>query len=302
MIDVAEIRKVFSGGTVLDGVSFQVPAGHVFALLGPNGAGKTTLVRILSTLLTPDAGHARVAGYDVVRERVQVRARIGLTAQHATVDDVLTGRENLVLFGRLNRLGARAARCRAAELIERLGLGPAADRRVATYSGGMRRRIDLAASLVANPEVLFLDEPTTGLDPTSRRELWGLVRASRAAGTTILLTTQYLEEADQLADRIAVLRSGRIVANDAPDILKRRVGAELLSLSVDAAQWGQAIQLLPDAFQDGGRVSVPLRGPDHLRQCLTWLNEAGISVRDLELRRPTLDDVFFALTTQEVPA
>ena len=311
------LRKAFGSNAVLRGVDLQVPEGALVALLGPNGSGKTTTVRILATLLPADGGRARVAGYDVAHEGAAVRERIGLAAQHATVDELLTGRENLELFAGLHHLGRRAARRRAGELLERFGLTHAAGRRVATYSGGLRRRLDLAASMVAAPLILFLDEPTTGLDPRSRFELWAAIRELRAAGTTILLTTQYLEEADQLAERIVVIHDGRIVADDTPAALKQRVGSERLVLtlgsSVDVAR---ARALLGGA--DGGgsargqeatrrasrlhldpsarQVTLPIRHPDDLRRTLDGLHRAGITVQGVDLRIPTLDDVFLALT------
>ncbi|MFD0657725.1 ABC transporter ATP-binding protein [Thermocatellispora tengchongensis] len=224
------LRKAFGRARVLHGVDLTVPTGTLLALLGPNGSGKTTTVRILTTLLRADGGTATVGGYDVAREGDRVRRVIGLTAQQATVDDLLTGRENLELFAGLYHLGRREARRRAQELLERFDLTTAADRRAGAYSGGMRRRLDLAASMVGAPRILFLDEPTTGLDPRSRAELWAVIRELLASGTTILLTTQYLDEADQLADRIAVLDGGRVVADDAPAALKRQVGSERLVL------------------------------------------------------------------------
>ena len=311
------LRKAFGSFAALRGVDLQVPEGALIALLGPNGSGKTTTVRILATLLPADGGRARVAGYDVARESAAVRERIGLAAQHATVDKLLTGRENLELFAGLHHLGRRAARRRAGELLERFGLTHAADRRVATYSGGLHRRLDLAASMVAAPLILFLDEPTTGLDPRSRLELWAAIRELRAAGTTILLTTQNLEEADQLAERIVVIHDGRMVADDTPAALKQRVGSERLVLtlgsSVDVARVGalldgahgggsapgqeatgraSGLQLDPSARQ----VTLPIRHPDDLRRALDDLHRAGITVQGVDLRIPTLDDVFLALT------
>jgi len=220
------LRKRYGGQTALDGFSLQVRPGTVCGLLGPNGAGKTTVVRILATLLRPDAGQACVAGWDVMRQPRQVRYRIGLVGQNASVDEILTGRQNLELFGRLGHLTARAARMRASELLDRFGLAGAADRSVAEYSGGMRRRLDLATSLILSPPVLFLDEPTTGLDPAARIEVWAHIRELVGTGTTVLLTTQYLEEADQLADQIAVIDGGRIIAEGTPDELKAKVGPD----------------------------------------------------------------------------
>ncbi|GAA4429463.1 daunorubicin resistance protein DrrA family ABC transporter ATP-binding protein [Georgenia halophila] len=309
-VEVHELRRSFGGREVLKDVSVSVEPGTLLALLGPNGSGKTTTVRILTTLLRPHGGSVHIGGYDVVRQAAHVRGIVGLTAQQATVDDILTGRENLELLGQLHRLGRGGARRRAGELLGRFGLAEAADRRVATYSGGMRRRIDLAASLVAAPSVLFLDEPTTGLDPRSRHGMWEVIRGLLGDGTTVLLTTQYLEEADQLADDVAVLREGRIVAAGSPQQLKRRVGEERLTLRVSAGAAERARRLLgaltdPAGTRDDSattEVTLALRDPDHLRRCLDDLASAGIEVLDVDLRRPTLDDVFFSLTDQEVAA
>jgi ABC-2 type transport system ATP-binding protein len=301
------LRKSFGKTRVLTGVNLTVPAGTLLALLGPNGSGKTTTVRILTTLLPPDAGSATVAGHDVVREGAAVRRRIGLTAQHNTVDELLTGRENLELFAGLHHLNGRTTRQRAAELLERFDLAAAANRPVGTYSGGMRRRLDLAASMVAAPPILFLDEPTTGLDPRSRAELWSVIRELLAAGTTILLTTQYLEEADRLANRIAVINNGRIVADDTPDALKRQVGAERLLLRLERpADLPRAGVLLatdadsadggPHLDADAGAITMAIHHPDRLRHALVRLHQAHIGVVQVELRTPTLDDVFFELT------
>jgi ABC-2 type transport system ATP-binding protein len=306
-IQAQGVTKSFGPTRVLTGVDLTVPAGTLVALLGPNGSGKTTTVRILTTLLAPDGGWARVAGHDVRRERAAVRRSIGLTAQHNSVDELLTGTENLELFAGLHHLRRPTGRRRAAELLERFDLAAAANRRVGTYSGGMRRRLDLAASLVAAPPILFLDEPTTGLDPRSRAELWSVIRELLAAGTTILLTTQYLEEADRLADRIAVLNDGRVVADDTPGALKQQVGSErlllvlarpedlpraapLLATGADGADTG------PQLDAGTGAVMMAIRHPDELRQALVRLNQAGIGVAQVELRTPTLDDVFFELT------
>ncbi|GGL54614.1 ATP-binding cassette domain-containing protein [Planomonospora parontospora] len=300
------LRKSFGPADVLRGVDLTVPAGSLLALLGPNGSGKTTTVRILTTLLAPDGGAATVGGHDVVRDGAAVRRAIGLTAQHATVDDLLTGKENLEMFAGLYHLGRREARRRAAGLLDRFDLAAAADRLVGTYSGGMRRRLDLAASMIATPRILFLDEPTTGLDPRSRAELWAVIRELLASGTTILLTTQYLEEADRLADRIAVIHGGRIVADDTPAALKRQVGAERLELRLtrreDVPRAGAALS----AGAEGGtgirldaaarEVALASHGPDHLRRTLDLLHRADIAVERVGLRTPTLDDVFFELT------
>ncbi|MEU0482037.1 ATP-binding cassette domain-containing protein [Streptosporangium sp. NPDC006013] len=300
------LGKSFGATRVLNGVELTVPTGSLLALLGPNGSGKTTTVRILTTLLAADSGTATVGGHDVAREGVAVRRSIGLTAQQATVDDLLTGRENLELFAGLHHLGRREARRRAAELLERFDLGAAANRRVSTYSGGMRRRLDLAASMVAVPRILFLDEPTTGLDPRSRAELWSVIRELLASGTTILLTTQYLEEADRLADRIAVINNGRVVADDTPAALKRQVGAERLVLHLSRAEdVSRAGTVLatgtgPHLDADAREVTLALQGPDQLRHTLNLLAEEGIAVERVELRSPTLDDVFFEFTAVAV--
>ncbi|WP_221586160.1 ATP-binding cassette domain-containing protein [Microbacterium sp. G2-8] len=277
-IQVRGLRKRFGSHTVLDGLDLSVAPGEIFALLGPNGAGKTTIVEILTTLSRPDGGTAEVAGYDVTRAPRAVQQRISLTGQSATVDDALTARENIVMFARLWGLGSRAAHERAVELLAQFGLTEAGGRRVATFSGGMRRRLDLSLSVVVRPEVLFLDEPTTGLDTRSRRELWEEITALATAGTTVFLTTQYLEEADQLADRVAVLHDGRIVALGTPSELKARVGGATLEVHGDD---GSVIREVPtDGSVDG------------LRDVLADLQDTGT----VTLRRPTLDDVFLALT------
>ena len=306
-IQARGLTKSFGKTRVLTGVDLTVPPGTLLALLGPNGSGKTTTVRILTTLLPPDGGSATVAGHDVTRDGAAVRRSIGLTAQHATVDELLTGTENLELFAGLHHLGGRTARRRAAELLDRFDLAAAADRRVGTYSGGMRRRLDLAASLVAAPQILFLDEPTTGLDPRSRAEVWSVIRQLLAAGTTILLTTQYLEEADRLADRIALLDGGRVVADDTPNALKHQVGSERLILVLerpqDLSRAGPLLVSESDRADTGPHldahtraITMAIHHPDQLRQALMRLHEADIGVAQVELRTPTLDDVFFELT------
>ncbi len=302
MIQVDGLRKAYDGREVLAGVDLDVPAGRVLALLGPNGAGKTTTVRILATLLAPDAGSVRVAGLDVVRDRSAVRRLIGLTGQAAAVDDLQTGRENLVTVARLGGLGRRAARERAAELLERFGLTEAADRRVGGWSGGMRRRLDLAAGLVGAPAVLFLDEPTTGLDPRSRAELWEVVAGLAAGGTTVLLTTQYLEEADRLADEVAVLDRGRVVERGAPADLKRRLGGLRLELT---AVDGHALTVLAerlagrDAEIDPATLAVRVATDGSAaaaRAVLDDVDPARDLVAAFAVAAPTLDDVYLALT------
>ncbi|MFJ9891648.1 ATP-binding cassette domain-containing protein [Streptomyces sp. NPDC091287] len=307
-ISVAGLRKRYGDNEVLKGIDLSVEAGTVYGLLGPNGAGKTTVVRTLGTLLKPDDGTATVAGYDVVRQAHEVRKNIGLTGQYAAVDAQLTGRENLVLIGTLLHMGRARARTRADEILEMFDLTGAADRPVRTYSGGMRRRLDLGASLTASPPVIFLDEPTTGLDPISRNALWDMVRKQVAEGTTVLLTTQYLDEADQLAHRVAVIDKGRIAAEGTPDELKRKVGGERLEIAVGtpddapAARAALAAVGSPDTAQpvvsaDGLRVSVALEnGIAGVAAAATELQAAAVEVVDFVVRRPSLDDVFLELT------
>ncbi|SCE85767.1 ATP-binding cassette domain-containing protein [Micromonospora chokoriensis] len=303
---VAEgLGKRYGPTRALDSFDLAVPAGTVYGLLGPNGAGKTTAVRILATLLRFDAGRASVAGYDVLRQPDEVRARIGLTGQYAAVDETLSGRQNLELFGRLFRLDRRAARQRADELLERFALGDAASRSAGEYSGGMRRRLDLAASLIRTPRVLFLDEPTTGLDPRSRNQVWDLVRALVADGTTVLLTTQYLEEADQLADRISVIDAGRVVAEGSPDELKAMTGGDRVEVVVrEAVALTRAARVVasicdaePDVDPEVRRLSVPVADRvAGLVDVVRALDDAGIAVEDIGLRRATLDEAFLYLT------
>ncbi|NIJ12365.1 ABC-2 type transport system ATP-binding protein [Saccharomonospora amisosensis] len=303
-IEVTGLRKRFGELEVLDGVDLRVPRGAVLALLGPNGAGKTTTVRILSTLLRHDGGTALVNGFDVVTQADAVRASIGLAGQQTAVDRYLTGSENLVLMGRLFRLGARAARRRATELLELFDLAGAADRQVRTYSGGMRRRLDLAVSLLAAPPVLFLDEPTAGLDPRSRNAVWDTARRLVAEGTTILLTTQYLAEADELADRVAVVDGGRIIAKGTPAELKRQVGAERLTLTMtDAVAFGVAREVLAAErpMLDGRAftLDVAVEYAKDVRRVLDKVAAAGVEPSELTLKKPTLDDVFLTLTGRE---
>jgi ABC-2 type transport system ATP-binding protein len=301
-IEASGLTKAYGTTTVLHGLDLRVARGSVFALLGPNGAGKTTTVRILSTLLAPDAGSARVAGHDVVAERRAVRHRISLTGQYAALDEPQTGQENLQMVARLLGLARADARRRAQELLGRFDLLDAATRRVSTYSGGMRRRLDLACSLVSDPEVIFLDEPTTGLDPRSRQAVWSLVTGLAAASVTVFLTTQYLEEADVLADRIAVLDEGRVVAEGTADELKREVAGERLELRLtDANAFDHAVAglgeraLNPD--RDGLTVGVAIdRGAPEVRALLDELDPERAAVADFEVRRASLDDVFMTLT------
>ncbi|MCK1798154.1 ATP-binding cassette domain-containing protein [Streptomyces sp. XM4193] len=300
-VEVHDLHKSYDGRPVLRGVDFTVERGRMYALLGPNGAGKTTTVRILATLLDPDGGAAHVGGFDVVRQAREVRNTIGLTGQYAALDLLLTGRENLVMMGRLHRLGRAEARRRAEDLIERLDLGAAADRPARTYSGGMRRRLDLAAGLIAGPRVLFLDEPTTGLDPRSRATMWELIKGLLGDGTTILLTTQYLDEADQLADRVGVLDAGAVVAEGTPEQLKERVGTERLELCfADRDELRDALRVL-DGLTDSHdeerlRLTAPVLGPRQLHGALDALYAHGIEIERVGLSRPTLDDVFLSLT------
>ncbi|HEY7135091.1 MAG TPA: ATP-binding cassette domain-containing protein [Acidimicrobiia bacterium] len=305
---VEQLVKRFGDFVALAGVDFVAPEGRITGLLGPNGAGKTTAIRILTTLLQADGGRASVAGYDVAREPQLVRAVIGLTGQYAAVDEDLTGRENLVLVGRLGRMPKRAATDRAAELLELFSLSHAADRVLRTYSGGMRRRLDLAASLMFAPPVLFLDEPTTGLDPRSRLELWDVIAELRRRGTTIVLTTQYLEEADRLADSISVIDAGKIIAEGTADELKRKVGGDVLDLTVsERIDTDVAATTLARAFEveerdltvdhELGHVLVPVgAGSVALVEAVRVLDGAGVRVADLGVRRPSLDDVFLSLT------
>jgi ABC-2 type transport system ATP-binding protein len=307
IITVDRVVKHFGRDVrALDGLSLHIPAGVIYGLLGPNGAGKTTLIRILATLLPADAGVVRIAGFDVHHQPEAVRARIGLAGQYAAVDNHLTGRENIEMVGRLYGLSRRDARTRATVVLERIGLGDAADRQVKTYSGGMCRRIDLAASLVGRPQVLFLDEPTTGVDPASRRGLWELIRDLVDGGTTVVLTTQYLEEADQLAQRIAVIDHGRLVSEGATEQLKDRTGPAVLELSIPDAQRTAAInalhRLTPEPAYDRQRGMLVLPATDGvttLREALRALDTAAITPTDVGLHKPTLDDVFLTLTRSD---
>jgi len=309
-IELRNVAKTFAGTTpALRDVSLSVPRGSVCALLGPNGAGKTTTINILSTLLRPSSGHATVAGYDVVRQPAQVRASIGVTGQYAALDELLTGRENLVLFGRLRGLRRNHARIRADDLIHQFGLSHAADRRVSTYSGGMRRRIDIAAALVVRPKVLFLDEPTTGLDPRSRRDVWALVSELSAQDVTILLTTQYLEEADVLSDSIIVIDSGRVIASGTAEDLKRRVGFSYCQVTpVNPADLSRIAAVLGDldgAEADHEANTVSVRAPDGvatLGEVFRRVDELGVELADISLRKPSLDEAFLHLTLATVTA
>jgi ABC-2 type transport system ATP-binding protein len=308
-VEAVDLEKRYGSTRALAGLTLGVGAGAILGLLGPNGAGKTTTVRVLTTLLRPDGGTARVAGLDVVRDAGAVRRRIGLTGQYAALDEALTGRANLVMVGRLGRLSRRGARARAAELLERFDLDDAADRGVKTYSGGMRRRLDLAASLVTRPEVLFLDEPTTGLDPRSRMVTWDAVRALAADGTTVLLTTQHLDEADQLADRIAVVDHGRVIAEGTAAQLKAKIGGERVLLTVAAPDHLAAAvsvlarhaDALPQADPAARTAEAPVAAAARrLPEIVRDLDAAGVVLDDLAIRHPSLDDVFLALTGRGV--
>ena len=304
-IETERLTKSFGSTQALSGLDLTVQQGGILGLLGPNGAGKTTAVRVLTTLLRPDSGQARVLGLDVVRQAAEVRHHIGLTGQYAALDDYLTGRANLIMIGQLGRLGRSQARRRADELLGRFDLTQAAGRAVKTYSGGMRRRLDLAASLIGDPEVLFLDEPTTGLDPNSRAVMWEIIRELAAEGATLLLTTQYLEEADQLASQVAVIDAGRVVAEGTPDQLKGKVGEDRIAVQLppgsDLAAAVAVVQAqttgLVDADPARWLVTAPMSARDGITtDVVRALDAAGVRVTDVTLRRPSLDDVFMILT------
>ena len=303
-IEAEGLVKTFGKVRALDGIDMVAREGTVFGLLGPNGAGKTTAIRVLSTLIRPDSGRATVGGHDVLREPATVRRLIGLTGQYAAVDELLSGQENLYMIGRLLELGRAEARRRASELLASFDLSNAATKLVKTYSGGMRRRLDLAASLVGRPRFLYLDEPTTGLDPRSRLELWAMIRGLVAEGTTVLLTTQYLEEADRLADEIVVIDHGRVIAAGTPQQLKTRIGGQVLQARpADPADLAATERILADfadgedgTYTDGQLVTVTITDRSALGQAVRRLDDAGIGVDDLSLRRPSLDEVFLAIT------
>jgi ABC-2 type transport system ATP-binding protein len=312
MIEARGLTKRFGPTVALDGIDLEVPAGAILGVLGPNGAGKTTAVRILTTLALPNAGSARVAGYDVVSESAAVQRNIGVTAQDATLDEVLTGRQNLVMIGRLSGLRRSEAKVRAGELLEQFDLSDAADRVLKGYSGGMRRRLDLAAGLVTRPPVLFLDEPTTGLDPTSRVRMWEVIRELVGGGVTLLLTTQYLDEADELADRIVVIDHGRVIAEGTAAELKAQTGGARLEVTLSHADPAAASALDPfvsgpvQVSHDARRLRAPVASTTGLASTVVRaLDTAGITVDDVEVHPPSLDDVFFSLTghaTEEVAA
>jgi ABC-2 type transport system ATP-binding protein len=304
-VEAESLVKTYGGVRAVDGIDLQVPEGTVVGLLGPNGAGKTTIVRILTTLLRPDSGRASVAGVDVIHHPNRVRRMIGLAGQYAAVDQYLTGRENLVMVGRLHHLSRKQARARAEELLERFNLIEAGERITSGYSGGMRRRLDLAASLVVGPRVLFLDEPTTGLDPRSRIGMWDVIAELVAEGTTLLLTTQYLEEADRLAHSVAIIDQGRVIARDTTDALKKQFSREQLNIVVHTpAMIAPTVTVLaalagsdPVVDTMSRRITVPITsGARLLTEAIRRLDAVGVVIDDLVLRRPTLDDVFLALT------
>ncbi len=305
IVQVEGLVKVYASQVrALDGIHLVVEPGVIYGLLGPNGAGKTTLIRVLATLLPPDEGAVRVAGFDVQREPDKVRARIGLAGQYAAVDDFLTGRENVEMVGRLYGLPRGEARRRAGDVLERIRLGEVADRQVKTYSGGMRRRLDLAASMVGRPQLLFLDEPTSGLDPASRMDLWGLIEELVETGTTVLLTTQNLDEADRLADRIAIIDHGRLISEGSGEELKEQVGGAVIELSVPEDARARALGALrgvadgrPNYDEQRRKVSLPASdGSRTLMEALRRLDAAGVTPEHVALHKPTLDDVFLALT------
>ncbi len=301
-IEANNLVKHYGEVKALDGLSLKVEQGTVFGLLGPNGAGKTTTVRVLTTLLNPDSGSAFVSGVDVINDPVHAREIMGLSGQNATVDENLTGIENLIMLGRLFRLPKKEAIEKAIELLERFNLTDASKRIVKTYSGGMRRRLDLAASLIANPNILFLDEPTTGLDPRSRIMMWDVIKGLVSSGTTVLLTTQYLEEADQLADKIAVIDKGKVIAQGTADELKTQVGGERIDVVVDEAKAQEAANALRTIASgpvvvEGEHVQAPVTGGGvKVVDAVRALDMASISIKEIQLRRPTLDDVFLTLT------
>lgn len=319
-VEAVDLVKTYDKGKVraLDGLSLDVNEGTVLGVLGPNGAGKTTTVRILTTLLIPDSGSARVAGIDVIKDPGKVREVIGLSGQYAAVDETLTGWDNLVMFGRLYHLSPSAAKKRAEELLEQFSLTDAAKRSIRTYSGGMRRRLDLAASLIVKPKILFLDEPTTGLDPRGRQEMWGVIQSLVRGGTTLLLTTQYLEEADQLATEIAVIDHGKVIARGTSDQLKRQVGGERLEIVVEAKDLAKTTEIVakvssvkPLVDENLRQVSAPVTSSSRaLIDAARELDDLGIHPLDIALKRPSLDDVFISLTghvaeetkEEEVPA
>jgi ABC-2 type transport system ATP-binding protein len=309
-VEAIGLVKTFGQNRAVDGVDLRVEAGTVYGVLGPNGAGKTTTISMLATLLKPDAGTGRIFGHDVVSEAQQVRRLIGVTGQYASVDETLSATENLVIFSRLLGLCRADSKRKAVELLERFGLTEAAKRPLKNFSGGMRRRLDLAASLIAQPPLIFLDEPTTGLDPRTRAQMWDTIRELVATGSTVLLTTQYLDEADQLADRIAVIDRGKVVAEGTGDELKSSVGASSLQLRLtdpamlDAARAAVGRILGADAVvsPEGARLTAPMTDPDRVTDLLVAFRESGVSLAEMSVQKPTLDEVFLTITGHSVPA
>ena len=303
-VEATGLVKIFGDNRAVDGVDLRVRTGSVYGVLGPNGAGKTTVIRMLATLLNPDAGHATIFGHDVQREAQIVRQLIGVTGQYASVDETLSATENLVLFSRLNGLGRAESRAKAHELLEEFGLTAAAKRPLKNFSGGMRRRLDLAASLISQPPLIFLDEPTTGLDPRTRSQMWDTIRRLVSTGSTVLLTTQYLDEADQLADRIAVIDTGRVVAEGTADELKASVGTSSLQLRLlDSADRDDAVRTIRSVLEadvtlspEAARLTAPMQDPGRITDLLVALREQNISLTELSVQKPTLDEVFLTLT------
>jgi ABC-2 type transport system ATP-binding protein len=305
-IEVKGLQKVFGDNKAVDGIDLEVPSGMVYGVLGPNGAGKTTTINMLATLLGPDGGTAKIFGHDVVKEPQVVRQLIGVTGQYASVDDKLSAIENLVIFGRLLGLSRKEAKAKANDLLEEFGLTEAAKRPLSKFSGGMRRRLDLAASLIAQPPLIFLDEPTTGLDPRTRNQMWDTIRRLVKSGSTILLTTQYLEEADQLADRIAVIDKGRVVAEGTPNELKRSIGAATLQLQISSeAHVAEARNIIEKVLgvktqnPEPKLITAPMKDPDTVTDLLVALKKAGIKLDEVSVQKPSLDEVFFVLTGKE---
>jgi len=308
-IEVKGLQKVFGDNKAVDGIDLEVPSGMIYGVLGPNGAGKTTTINMLATLLGPDGGTAKIFGHDVVKEPQIVRQLIGVTGQYASVDDKLSAIENLVIFGRLLGLSRKEAKAKANELLEEFGLTDAAKRPLSKFSGGMRRRLDLAASLIAQPPLIFLDEPTTGLDPRTRNQMWDTIRRLVKSGSTILLTTQYLEEADQLADRIAVIDKGCVVAEGTPNELKRSIGAATLQLQISSeAHIAEARSIIEKVLAvktqnpEPKLISAPMKDPDTVTDLLVALKKSGIKLDEVSVQKPSLDEVFFALTGKEKTA
>ncbi len=301
-VEAHGLVKVFGDNRAVDGVDLKVPTGTIYGVLGPNGAGKTTVISMLATLLKPDAGSATIFGHDIQKEPQIVRQLIGVTGQYASVDETLSATENLIIFSRLLGLGKQEARQKAAELLEEFGLVEAAKRPLSKFSGGMRRRLDLAASLIAQPPLIFLDEPTTGLDPRTRSQMWDTIRRLVASGSTVLLTTQYLDEADQLADRIAVIDRGKVVAEGTPDELKASVGSASLQLDlVDKKTMPEALKIIEHelkakAVVSGSLITAPMADPDRVTDLLVSLRKGGIRLSEVSVQKPTLDEVFLAIT------